>query len=324
MIKKCEQCLKEFKTYNSKHKYCSRDCVYKSRIGTTWEDLYGEKKAKEMRIFTEEHKNKIRNSLLGKQQSEEHYRKTLKTAFKKGYKWEDKFDKKTIKEMLEYFKSKKGIKRPKEIGIKISLSKLGHHVSNKTRKKISDFFKGKTYEEIMGKGKAEQKRKELKERMKGNKNPFWEHRHSKNTIKVMSSHKLGKSHEEIMGKENSDKWHKRMSGKNHPFWKGGYSIKDYKNFTNRFKNLIRKRDNQICMLCGKHREKMQTALSVHHIDYDKYNSIPENCISLCFECHALTNYDREKWIEMFHNKLSKSYKYDYLKDITFEVKGRYL
>jgi hypothetical protein len=58
-------------------------------------------------------------------------------------------------------------------------------------------------------------------------------------------------------------------------------------------------------------EKMNTSLSVHHIDYNKYNSIPQNCISLCFDCHAKTNFNRKYWISFFQNKLTDCYGYKY-------------
>ncbi len=46
-----------------------------------------------------------------------------------------------------------------------------------------------------------------------------------------------------------------------------------------------------------------------HIDYDKQNSIPENCVSLCLQCHTETNYNKEKWKMFFQDMLN--YKYNY-------------
>jgi hypothetical protein len=209
--------------------------------------------------------------------------------------------------------SRRGKIREKEVGQHISQSKIGHSVSQETRIKVGNFFRGKTYEKIMGKEKAEKRKKEMSEQFSGKGNPFYNKTHSASTIEKFVSLKEGKSHEEIMGEENAKKWHERMSGQNSPFWNGGYSVKDYIKFSNRFKNLIRKRDNQICMMCGKHREKMNTALSVHHVDYDKHNAIPQNCISLCFECHAKTNFNRKYWIDFFQNLLRDKYGYQYAK-----------
>jgi len=187
----------------------------------------------------------------------------------------------------------------------------GKERSLETKQKVGEFFRGKTYEEIMGKENAKIRKREHSERHSGEGNPFYNKKHSKNMRKQLSSLKFGKTHEEIMGKENADGWHEKMSGENSTMWKGGYSIKDYKKFTNLFRNAVRKRDNNVCMMCGKHREKMKTALSVHHIDYNKGNTTPQNCISLCFECHAKTNFNRVDWIPFFQNKLSKYYGYCY-------------
>ncbi|TXH47080.1 MAG: HNH endonuclease, partial [Desulfurellales bacterium] len=36
-------------------------------------------------------------------------------------------------------------------------------------------------------------------------------------------------------------------------------------------------------------------LQVHHIDYDKKNSHPDNLIALCHSCHMKTNFNRSYW-----------------------------
>lgn len=101
-------------------------------------------------------------------------------------------------------------------------------------------------------------------------------------------------------------------GEKHPNWQGGKSFEPYnKTFNNEFKRLIRKRDNQICMLCGIHREKLNRALDIHHINYDKLLSIKENCISLCSSCHTKTGFNRKHWITLFQNLLSEKYNYQY-------------
>ena len=97
-----------------------------------------------------------------------------------------------------------------------------------------------------------------------------------------------------------------------PAWLGGKSFEPYDSkFNEKFKRAIRKRDNQVCMMCGIHREKMKIALSVHHIDYDKLNSFPQNCIALCNSCHMTTNTNRKQWIPFFQAILSKNYGYKY-------------
>lgn len=104
----------------------------------------------------------------------------------------------------------------------------------------------------------------------------------------------------------------QFSREKHPMWKGGLSFEPYdEEFNINFKNFIRKRDNQICMNCGIHREKLVTSLNIHHIDYNKLNSIPQNCISLCKSCHSLTNINRDYWKKLFQEKLVKLYHYQY-------------
>lgn len=60
-------------------------------------------------------------------------------------------------------------------------------------------------------------------------------------------------------------------------------------FNREFRTMIRKRDKFTCLLCGKN------GYDVHHIDYDKNNTTPENCITLCKRCHPKTNHNREYW-----------------------------
>lgn len=83
------------------------------------------------------------------------------------------------------------------------------------------------------------------------------------------------------------------------------------NFNKKFKILIRKRDNQVCMLCRIHREKLKKVLDVHHVNYNKFLSIPPNCISLCHSCHPKTNHNRKHWIKFFQSMLSERYGYKY-------------
>lgn len=105
---------------------------------------------------------------------------------------------------------------------------------------------------------------------------------------------------------------KTMVGENHPNWLGGKSFEPYNEFFNtKFKKVIRKRDNQICMLCRTHREKLKRTLHIHHINYDKLLSIKENCLSLCDSCHMKTNFNRKHWINFFQSLLSEKYGYQY-------------
>lgn len=104
----------------------------------------------------------------------------------------------------------------------------------------------------------------------------------------------------------------RPKGENHSSWQGGISFEPYdKNFNNRFKRAIRKRDNYVCLKCLKHQEKEGKSLPIHHINYDKLLSMPENCCSLCVKCNSEVNFNRKHWIKFFQSLLSEKYGYQY-------------
>lgn len=91
-------------------------------------------------------------------------------------------------------------------------------------------------------------------------------------------------------------------GVNH-FNFGNWS-RDYdRDFNNKLKKMIRFRDNYNCQICGKHQNLFSKKLQVHHIDYDKYNSVNNNLISLCVYCHGKTNYNRKEWEKYFNKKI---------------------
>jgi 5-methylcytosine-specific restriction endonuclease McrA len=107
-----------------------------------------------------------------------------------------------------------------------------------------------------------------------------------------------------LGKHLSDETKRKLSeanrGEKHPQWKGGISFEIYPTtWKNDLKESIRKRDKHICQFCKKHQLELKEKLSIHHIDYNKYNLNPNNLISLCRNCHAKTNFNRENWINYF-------------------------
>ncbi len=200
-----------------------------------------------------------------------------------------------------------GRKNPEETKKKISISLKkaydeGRRISCMKGKKHSNETKRKMSLSHMGKKISESTRKKHSVRLKKlykdkNKHPFYGKKQSEET-----KNKIGKA--------NSLKEH--FSGDKHPNWKGGISFEPYdKNFNDKFRRAIRKRDNQVCMLCGVHREKLNRALCVHHINYDKKLTIPQNCISLCNNCHSKTSFNRELWINIFQKLMNEKYKYKY-------------
>lgn len=93
------------------------------------------------------------------------------------------------------------------------------------------------------------------------------------------------------------------SGENNPFWQGGSSFKPYtKEFNRKLKKQIKERDNYTCQECS-NQFKGKNQLDVHHIDYNKKNSKPENLITLCKSCHTKTKFIRGDWIKHFQNKI---------------------
>lgn len=103
-----------------------------------------------------------------------------------------------------------------------------------------------------------------------------------------------------LGTSHSIETRKKMSlcriGYKHPNWQGGVSPYG-PGFTDALKIDIRTRDSFICGICDESENGI--AHDVHHIDYNKYNHIWGNLVTLCKSCHMKTNFGREKWIQYF-------------------------
>lgn len=85
-----------------------------------------------------------------------------------------------------------------------------------------------------------------------------------------------------------------LVGSKNPHWLGGISFAPYPiTFNDRFKKMIRERDNYKCALCGKFGNH------VHHINYQKDDVDPHNCVTLCLPCHCKTNFNRDYWERHF-------------------------
>lgn len=81
-----------------------------------------------------------------------------------------------------------------------------------------------------------------------------------------------------------------LIGVNSHGWRGGKSFEPYPStFNKQFKQAIRERDNHTCTICK------LTGRDVHHINYVKDDTTPENCITLCKPCHGATGSNREYW-----------------------------
>lgn len=166
----------------------------------------------------------------------------------------------------------------KETRKKISEAKKGEKKSEECKAKLRALYLDKTYEELHGIEMANQIKAKQSKASEGSSNPMYG-----------------------MRKEQS------------PNWQGGISFEPYTyDFNDRFKEIIRKRDNYCCIICNKLQEDY--LLHVHHIDYDKTNSFPQNCVSLCRGCHGRTGINRQHWKGFFQSVLKERYGYEYTPD----------
>jgi 5-methylcytosine-specific restriction endonuclease McrA len=76
--------------------------------------------------------------------------------------------------------------------------------------------------------------------------------------------------------------HYTMAGPLSPTWSGGGGV--YGSAWVAIARTIRERDNHTCGDCGVRRT--YPAHSVHHLDRNPGNSVPENLLTLCQGCHA--------------------------------------
>lgn len=194
-------------------------------------------------------------------------------------------------------------------------------------KEKADLIKKKCSESRRGKTLSERHKENIRKSHLGKKNHFYGKSHTeeakqKNRDKHLgiSSWNKGTHLSGMIGRQHSEETKLKMSkaqkgkrmGEKSSNWQGGKSFEPYdKDFNRKFKRAIRKRDNQICMLCNIHREKVKFAFDIHHVDYNKMLSVPQNCISLCKSCHMKTGYNRKHWVGLFQNILSEKYGYQY-------------
>ena len=139
--------------------------------------------------------------------------------------------------------------------------------------------------------------KKISEKLKGINHPLFNKHHSKETKEKIRRSLIGTR----ASNETKNKMSLKRKMENNPNWQGGKSFEPYgMDFNKELRELIRKRDNYCCRLCG---EKQVTKKhAVHHIDYNKENNDPINLITLCHICHMKTNHNRQKWTKFF-NKL---------------------
>ncbi len=237
----------------------------------------------------------------------------------KGKTFEERFGKEKALEIKK--KSSKRLKGKKLHKNAIKGMEIYHtKIKGKNYEEIHGIDKGKKIKDKIKKSFTKDLRKRISERVskrKGDLSPNW-----KGGLKEVNCKECGKiilrSDLNIFSRENifcnKECHNKYQIGKNSYSWKGGISFEPYGlDWTREFRRAIRNRDNQVCMLCGIHREKLSRALDVHHINYNKQDSTIENCISLCNSCHIKTNINRKHWTKFFQDLLHERYNYTYSK-----------
>ena len=118
--------------------------------------------------------------------------------------------------------------------------------------------------------------------------------------KSMTGKKKTESHKRnLMGPRPS------ISMEKHPNWRGGKSFEEYCSvFSDKeWRIYIYERDGYSCRRCGITKNLslkiFAQNLSIHHIDYNKKNCDPSNCITVCNGCNTKANHNRKYW-EVFY------------------------
>jgi hypothetical protein len=123
-------------------------------------------------------------------------------------------------------------------------------------------------------------------------------------------------------KDHISKTHWQL-GKKGPLainWLGGKKFEPYPwTFNKEFKQSIKERDSYACLKCNLFEEDHKKlyigqGLHIHHIDYNKKLTVPENCCCLCNRCNSEVNFNRPHWKLFFQSILSERYNYKYDQD----------
>jgi hypothetical protein len=78
----------------------------------------------------------------------------------------------------------------------------------------------------------------------------------------------------------------------------GRTALGYSNQFIKIRPIIRKRDNNTCLICSMKYSKVN--LEVHHCDKDKHNNLPNNLITLCRFCHSEIHQTDKNWRKECH------------------------
>jgi len=161
--------------------------------------------------------------------------------------------------------------------------------------KIEDTCKtcGKLFEHYKGKGSGQYCSLLCWYKSKNRVNGMAGKKHTEESKKLMSIKRKGVKKSEktkkLMSKNNCRYW-LGVKGKNNPHWKGGISRNKHSNLSAvKWRAKVFKRDNWTCQACG----VVGRNLEAHHIkswsQYPKYRYKLNNGVTLCKECHKLTD-----------------------------------
>jgi len=105
----------------------------------------------------------------------------------------------------------------------------------------------------------------------------------------------------------------KMSGENHPGWRGGISFEPYcQKFNDEFKERVRSFFGHVCQRCGHLWQPGEKRLSVHHVNYRKdsccSNEVTPLFVPVCSgSCHTATNHNREYWEKYFTDLINEKF-----------------
>jgi hypothetical protein len=172
------------------------------------------------------------------------------------------------------------------ISVRVSGSKKGKESFNygkrrspEQKKRMSEMDKKKWKDLIYAKKHSDA--------LKGEKCYIYGKHHSKSTkLKMSIAHQKEKCH----------------------FWKGGKSYETYGiNFTRLIKEYIRDKFNRRCYICEISESNNKRKLDIHHINYNKNDAREYNLVSLCRNCHPITNGNRWYWFNLLKDNWITNY-----------------
>lgn len=263
------------------------------RKGISLEEEYGKEKAEIIR-------QKIADASKGRVMSKEMRDKMSKSRKGKCFTVMTEEIKKKISEAKKGFNCWTRFKNPEETKKKLSIAFKGRKLSPEWIKKMSKSLKGR---KVWNKGLTKQTDERIRK-----------------SDELRRATRIRDGTYIAWNKGITSQIDKRIPYKErHGNWMGGISFEPYtSDFDDMFKEQIKERDNLACQLCNLSEEDSvllcKRGLVVHHIDYNKKNSFPQNCVTLCNRCNVLVNKDREIWTKHFQELLKKLHNYEYTED----------